>query len=83
MFMFHREKYLKHYHQRSNVESAVQMVKSKFGNCVFSKSDVAMKNEVVCKFICHNIYCAIHAIYDLGLDPKFGNVVEGIFEIAA
>ena len=39
----------------SNVESTFSMVKAKFRDHVRSKTDMAMKNEVLCKFLCHNI----------------------------
>jgi transposase len=70
-FQFQREDFLAHYHQRSNVESTVMMVKSKFGDSVKSKTDVAAKNEVLCKILCHNICCLISAIYELGIEPIF------------
>jgi transposase len=77
-FSFHKEEFLAHYHQRSNVESTVMMMKAKFGDAVRSKSDVAAKNEVLCKVLCHNICCLISAIYELGLDPvfKFGDCTK-------
>jgi transposase len=70
-FQFKREDFLAHYHQRSNVESTVMMVKTKFGDAVKSKTDVAAKNEVLAKILCHNICCLISAIYELGIDPVF------------
>jgi transposase len=45
----YREEFLRHYHKRSNVETAVMMIKSKFGDAVRSKTEVAMRNEVLCK----------------------------------
>lgn len=36
---------------------------------VRSKTDAAQKNEVLCKFICQNICCLIHAAYELGVTP--------------
>jgi transposase len=68
-FQFNKEDFLAHYHQRSNVESTVMMVKSKFGDAVRSKTDVAAKNEVLAKILCHNICCLISAMYELGIDP--------------
>jgi hypothetical protein len=62
MFFFynlHRESFLKKYHQRSNIESTFAMVKAKFDDSVRSKSDVAMINEVYCKFLAHNL-CVVH-----------------------
>jgi transposase len=54
-YSFNREAFLRHYHQRSNVESTFSMVKAKFRDHVRSRTNVAMKNEVLCKFLCHNI----------------------------
>jgi len=68
-FQFQREAFLKRYHQRSNVESVFSMCKRKFGDSLRSKTDVAMKNETLCKFIAHNICCVIQEIYESGIDP--------------
>jgi len=73
-FQFKREDFLAHYHRRSNVESTIHMVKSKFGDSVRSKSDVAARNEVLAKMLCHNICCLISAMYELGLEPMLGKV---------
>jgi transposase len=70
-FSLNREAFLARYHQRSNVESTFSMVKAKFGDAVRSKTNTAMKNEVLCKFLCHNICCLISAIYELGISPVF------------
>jgi transposase len=75
-FQFNKEEFLAHYHQRSNVESTVMMVKTKFGDAVRSKTDIAAKNEVLCKILCHNICCLISAMYELGIDPTFGSVAQ-------
>jgi transposase len=71
-FSFRREEFLAHYHKRSNVESTFSMVKAKFGDAVRSKTETAMKNEALCKLLAHNLVCLVHAIYELGLDPQFG-----------
>ena len=47
------------------------MIKAKFGDCVRSKTDVAMKNEALCKILCHNICCLISAMHELGIQPDF------------
>jgi transposase len=70
-FTFNRDEYLSHYHKRSNIESTMNMVKAKFGDAVRSKSDTAMKNEVLAKILCHNICCLISAMYELSIDPTF------------
>jgi transposase len=70
-YQFKREEFLKHYHARSNVESTINMVKAKFGDSVRSKTDTAMKNEVLCKFLCHNIVVVHQSHIELGIDPVF------------
>jgi transposase len=70
-FSFNREGFLAKYHQRSNVESTFSMVKAKFRDHVRAKTDAAMVNEVLCKFLCHNICCAIQAQCELGIEPVF------------
>jgi transposase len=70
-YQFRREDFLKHYHQRSNAESTFSMVKAKFRDHVRSKTDVAMKNEVLCKFLCHNIVVVHQSQVELGIEPVF------------
>ena len=70
-FQFNKEEFLRHYHQRSNVESAFKMVKMKFGDKLKSKNTVAQHNELLCKFIAHNIVVLIHEIFESGIAPNF------------
>lgn len=67
----HRNEFNEHYHKRSNIESTVWMIKSKFGGHVRSKTEIAMRNEVYCKVLAHNICCLIQSIYELGIEPEF------------
>jgi transposase len=67
-FCLHREEFLKHYHQRSNVESTFSMIKRKFGDAVRSKTDTAMVNEALAKILCHNLCCLVSAWYELGIE---------------
>jgi transposase len=70
-YNFRRDDFLKHYHQRSNAKSTFSMVKAKFRDNVRSKTDVAMKNEVLCKILRHNI-CVVHqSQIELGIEPVF------------
>lgn len=71
LFCLNREDYLRHYHNRSNVESTFSSVKRKFGEMVRSKTPTAQENETLCKFVGFNICCLIQAIYELGLSPRF------------
>ena len=70
-YNLHREEFLEHYHQRSNAESTLSMVKAKFRDHVRSRSGPAMVNEVLCQFLCHNI-CVVHQSHiELGIEPVF------------
>jgi transposase len=70
-YSLHREEFLKHYHRRSNAESTFSMVKAKFRDHVRSRTDVAMRNEVFCKLLCHNLCCLIQSQCELGIEPVF------------
>ncbi len=47
------------------------MIKAKFGERHRSKTAVAQTSEVLCKILCHNLYCVIQSIYELGVEPNF------------
>ena len=49
----------------------MMMIKMKFGDSMHSKIDVAMKNEVLYKLLCHNLCCLISAFYKLGIKAEF------------
>ena len=70
-FQYRREDFLAHYHKRSNVESTFSMMKRKFGDGLRSRTDAAMKNETLCKILCHNLVVLIHEMHELGIDPEF------------
>ncbi len=70
-FRYKQAEFLEHYHQRSNVESTFSMVKRKFGDSVRSKTNTAMINEVLCKFLCHNLCVLIQEQSQLGIEPDF------------
>ncbi len=70
LFLFSREEFLQHYHQRSNVESTFNMIKAKFTDLVRSKDRTAQVNEVLLKILCHNIVVVIHEMNELGVTPQ-------------
>ena len=47
------------------------MVKAKFGASVRSKMPSAQVNEVLLKFLCHNVVVLIQSAYELGIEPVF------------
>lgn len=59
------------YHKRSNVESTFSAIKRKFGAAVRSKRFTAQVNEILCKVLCHNLSCLVHAMRELGIEPSF------------
>ncbi len=71
VFQYNREEFLTYYHKRSNVESTMWMIKSKFDEHIRSKTDVAIVNELLCKVLCHNICVVIQSMYELGIEPSF------------
>ncbi len=64
------------YYVRSNAETTVHMIKSKFGDSVKSKTWTAQLNEVLCKVVCHNICVVIQEMFELGIQPNFNFCVE-------
>ena len=70
-FNLYKDEFMEHYHKRSNAETAFAMVKAKFGGNVRSKSPEAQVNEVLVKFLCHNICVLVQSMYELGLSPSF------------
>ena len=72
-YQFQRDDFMAHYHRRSNAETTMFMIKSKFGASVRSKTPVAQVNEVLCKVLAHNIVVLISSIYELGIEPYFWN----------
>lgn len=78
-YAMNRDEFQVKYGQRSNIESVFSMVKAKFRDHVRSMTTTAMKNEVLCKLLCHNICCVIMSQLELGVEPVFwgGKPVEG------
>jgi hypothetical protein len=72
-FQLNRDDFFAHYHQRSNAEAVFSMLKRKFGKHLRSRTDIAMKNEALCKFLCHNIVVLINEMHGLGIDPAFAS----------
>lgn len=70
-FQLRRDDFLNIYHQRSNIESVFSQVKEKFEGHVRSRTEPATTNEVLCKFLAHNI-CVVHQWQiDLGIETTF------------
>ncbi len=68
-YHFNRNRFLEHYHRRSNVEAAFSMVKRRFGHRLRSRTPTARVNEVMVKFLAHNVCCLVRSAYELDLAP--------------
>lgn len=71
LFQLNNDEFMEHYHKRSNVETTVHMIKSKFGDMVRSKEWTSQVNEVLCKVIAHNLCVVIQEMHELGIKPEF------------
>jgi len=69
-YALNQDKFLEHYHQRSNVETTFSMIKAKFGGSLRSKTRTAQINEALCKILAHNLCVLIQSMCELKI--KFG-----------
>ena len=76
LFMYRKTEFRKYYHQRSNVESSIWMVKAKFGANIRSRTPTSMMNETLAKVICHNLAVLVHAIHKFGIMPEFSEQLK-------
>lgn len=70
-FTLNQERFLAHYHRRSNVETVFAMMKARFGASVASRLPTAQVNEVLAMCVAHNLCCLVKAIFTAGLAPTF------------
>jgi transposase len=69
LFNGHRDEWLTHYHQRSNVESTFSALKRLFGGNLRSRLPAAQFNEVALKALVFNMTKLVHAIHELNIMP--------------
>ena len=70
-FTLNQERFLAHYHRRSNVETVFAMMKARFGASVASRLPTAQVNEVLAMCVAHNLCCLVKAIFTAGIAPAF------------
>jgi transposase len=70
-YRFHNEEFSAHYHKRSNVETTFQMIKSKFGEMLRSRTETSQINEALLKVLAHNLCVIVQSIFEFGIDPSF------------
>ena len=79
MFLYFREnkeEFMEHYHKRSNVETTFAMIKTRLGEFLHYKNYDAQRNELLMKFICHNICCLIQEIYERDAHINFKGCLQ-------
>jgi len=69
-FCLNQDEFNKHYHLRSNVETSFMALKTKFGDCLKSKTFVSQTNELLCKVIAFNVVALIHEMHELGINSN-------------
>lgn len=67
----YQEYFMMHYHKRSNAETVFSMMKRKFGNHLYSKSEVGQINEILCRALSHNICCLIQEYFENAIKLDF------------
>ena len=80
-FQENQEEFNAHYHKRSNVETTFYMVKSRLGEFLRSKLHTSQKNELMMKFICHNICCLIQEVYENEIHVSFKKQLQSFISI--
>ena len=70
-YCLNQEKFLEHYHQRSNSETTFSMIKAKFGGSLRNKLRTAQINEALCKVLAHNVCVIIQSMHEFGVKPEF------------
>jgi len=70
-FRDNQKEFMESYHRRSNVETTFSMIKMRLGEPLKSKNYVAQRNELMLKFISHNICGLIQEMYNHNLKINF------------
>jgi len=70
MFFYHKEEFDKDYGKRQRVETVFSQIKTKLGSHIRSRTYSAQRNEILCKFICHNLSTLARCIVEFEMDVK-------------
>lgn len=79
-FKEHKEDFLRRYHKRSNVETVFAMVKLRLGEFLKCKNYISQRNELLMKFICHNICCLVQEIFENNIKVDFKECLKSYVE---
>ena len=73
-FKNNNAEFMKKYHLRSNAESGMRMIKSRFGDLTLMKDETGSINDVLCKVLCHNLCVLCQELFLLGIDFDFAQL---------
>jgi len=79
-FQKNKDSFLKFYHRRSNVESTFAMIKMRLGEFLKCKNYESQRNELMMKFIVHNICCLISEIFENKVHIDFKECIRKYVE---
>ncbi len=77
-FKKNNELFMKKYHLRSNAESGMHMIKSRFGDLTQMRDGAGAINDVLCKILCHNLCVLCQEIFLLGIDFNFAQLKKEV-----
>ena len=75
-FEKHQIEFMRKYHRRSNIETVFSMIKMRLGEFLKCKNFESQRNELLMKFICHNICCLIQEIFENEVHIDFKKCLE-------
>ena len=84
MFKFfkeNREEFEQEYHKRSNVETVFSMVKLRLGEHLKCRQFIAQRNELLMKFLCHNICVLIQEMFERKVKIDFRKCLNEYVEV--
>lgn len=64
------------YHKQTNVETVFRMMKIKFGQKLYSKSEVIQVNEILCMALAHNLCVLIQEFNEIDIKINFDNCAK-------
>lgn len=80
-FTINNELFMKKYHLRSNAESGMFMIKSRFGDLTSMRNETGCKNDVLCKILCHNLCVLVQELFNLNVEIDFAQFQKNIAQL--
>ncbi len=78
-FYQNQAEFMRHYHLRSNAETAFSMIKKNFGHRLRTKNFTSQINEILMKCLCHNLSVLVQESFELGINIDFNKCASDYF----